>query len=125
MKQSILFIIIAIICILANGSLAHPPDSLKLSIDTTGILSVKVHHPVKDQAKHYIHQVTVELNGKEIIKQTFNSQTDKTEQELVYKIIDAKENDKITVTAYCNITGKKKETLTLTRVEEPETEQEK
>lgn len=125
MKHSILFIIIAIICIFANGSLAHPPDSLKLSVDTTGTLLVKVYHPVKDQVKHYINQVLVELNGKEIIKQTFNSQTDKTAQELIYKIIDAKANDKITVTAYCNITGKKKDTLTLTVSEKSETEEEK
>jgi len=105
--------------------MAHPADSLVMSIDSNGLLSIQIYHPVKDHAKHYINKVTVELNGKEIIQQSFKSQTDKTVQELIYKIIDAKENDKITLTAYCNITGKKKEMLTVTIVEEPETEQEK
>jgi predicted metallo-beta-lactamase superfamily hydrolase len=125
MKYSIIPIIFAILCIFITGSIAHPADSLLMNIDSNGLLTIQIHHPVKDQAKHYINKVIVELNGKEIIQQSFKSQTDKTIQELVYKIIDAKENDKITVTTYCNITGKKKETLTLTRAEEPETEQEK
>ncbi len=125
MKPSILPIIIAILCIFITSSLAHPADSLVMSIDSNGLLSIQIYHPVKDHAKHYINKVTVELNGKEIIQQSFKSQTDKTVQELIYKIIDAKENDKITLTAYCNITGKKKEMLTVTIVEEPETEQEK
>lgn len=125
MKPSILPIIIAILCIFIASSMAHPADSLVMSIDSNGLLSIQIYHPVKDHAKHYINKVTVELNGKEIIQQSFKSQTDKTVQELIYKIIDAKENDKITLTAYCNITGKKKEMLTVTIVEEPETEQEK
>ncbi len=125
MKHSILPIIIAILCIFIASSMAHPADSLVMSIDSNGLLSIQIYHPVKDHAKHYINKVTVELNGKEIIQQSFKSQTDKTVQELIYKIIDAKENDKITLTAYCNITGKKKEMLTVTIVEEPETEQEK
>ena len=125
MKHSIIPIIFAILCIFLTSSMAHPADSLLMNIDANGLLTIQIYHPVKDPAKHYIHQVIVELNGKEIIKQTFNSQVDKTAQELIYKIIDAKEKDKITVTAYCNITGKKKETLTLTIVEGPETEQEK
>ena len=125
MKHSIIPIIFAVLCIFVTGSLAHPADSLLMSIDSNGLLSIQIYHPVKDHAKHYINKVLVELNGKEIIQQSFKSQTDKTVQELIYKIIDAKENDKITVTAYCNITGKKKETLTLTVTEKSETEQEK
>lgn len=125
MKYSIIPVIIAILCIFATGSLAHPPDSLQMSIDSTGILLIQVYHPVKDHTKHYINKITVELNGKEIIQQTLNSQTNKIVQELIYKIIDAKANDKITVTAYCNITGKKKDTLTLTVSEKSETEEEK
>ena len=125
MKHSILPIIFAILCIFVTGSMAHPADSLVMSIDSNGLLSIQIYHPVKNQAKHYINKVTVELNGKEIIQQSFKSQTDKTIQDLVYKIIDAKENDKITVTTYCNITGKKKETLTVEVAEELEPKEEK
>jgi hypothetical protein len=32
----------------------------------------------------------------------------------MYKVIDGIEGDKITVTAYCNISGKKKADLTIT-----------
>jgi desulfoferrodoxin (superoxide reductase-like protein) len=56
----------------------------------------------------------VELNGKEIIQQLFKRQTDGQEQKVMYVIVDAKEGDKITVTAYCNIAGKKNQTLDVT-----------
>ena len=109
--------------IFTASALAHPPDSLSMRLDSTGLLTINIFHPVKDQAKHYINKVLVELNGKTIIEQSLNSQTDKNVQDIIYKIIDAKAKDKIAVTAYCNITGKKKYTLTV--MEKSETEGQK
>ena len=113
MKHSFLPIIIAMLGIFASGALANPPDSLRMNLDSTGLLTVQVFHLVKDPAKHYITKVVVELNGKTIIQQSLSSQTDNKVQELIYKIIDAKVKDKIAVTANCNITGKKKDILTV------------
>jgi desulfoferrodoxin (superoxide reductase-like protein) len=92
--------------------LAHTPKSVDLEYDSeTGILNVAITHSVNNASKHYVYKVIVELNGKEIIEQKFKRQTDDELQEVVYKVIDAKEGDKIAVTAYCNISGKKKASL--------------
>jgi desulfoferrodoxin (superoxide reductase-like protein) len=100
---------------------AHPPKGVDLDFDSeTGVLSVEMTHSVNDASKHYVKKVTVELNGKKIIEQTFRSQLDEERQQVLYKIIDAKEGDKISVTAYCNISGKKKGELEVTSQESDE-----
>jgi desulfoferrodoxin (superoxide reductase-like protein) len=102
-------IIILGLMLLAVPLLAHPPKGVVLEYDSeTSILSISVTHSVNNSSKHYVSKVTVELNGKEIIEQKFKRQTSGEIQEVVYKVIDAKEGDKIAVTAYCNISGKKK-----------------
>jgi len=94
---------------------AHPPKGLEMGYDfDSDILSVEIAHSVNDAAKHFINKVVVELNGKKIIEQTFRKQVDGETQQVMYKIIDAAEGDKIAVTAYCNISGKKKADLTIT-----------
>lgn len=93
---------------------ATVPDSVGLSFDTTEhILKVRVFHPVKNTVDHHIGKMSVVLNGKEIITQQFNNQTNKGEQDVAYTIIDAKPSDKISVTAICSIFGKKNGILTL------------
>jgi desulfoferrodoxin (superoxide reductase-like protein) len=97
---------------------AHSPKSPELEYDVeTGVLSVSITHSVNDASKHYVNKVVVELNGKKIIEQKFRSQTDEEEQQVVYSIIDAKEGDKISVTAFCNISGKKNGELTVSAPE--------
>lgn len=104
--------------LLAVPLLAHSPKSLELDYDfETSVLNISVTHSVNDASKHYVYKVVVELNGKKIIEQKFRSQTDEEEQQMVYSIIDAKEGDKINVTAYCNISGKKKGELVITAPE--------
>jgi desulfoferrodoxin (superoxide reductase-like protein) len=95
--------------------LAHPPQSLKLEFDTeTSVLSVTVNHNVNDATRHYIKQVEVELNGQKIIEQSFKKQVNNEEQQVCYRIIDAKQGDRISVEAYCSISGKKKAQLVVT-----------
>jgi hypothetical protein len=53
----------------------------------------------------------ISIGGKEIIRQEFNSQTNDKSQEAVYLIRDVRNGDRIEVTAYCNITGKREEVL--------------
>jgi hypothetical protein len=99
---------------LAAPAWATPPDSIALSIDSTGFLSVEIHHPVKQLGtEHYINKVTVALNGVTIITQSFKSQSSLEWQYVCYRVIDAKEGDKLTVTAGCSIFGKLSETLTV------------
>ena len=92
--------------------LAHSPSSVEAEFDPeTRILNLEINHPVNNPTRHYVSKVIVELNGKKIIEQKFGSQTDEEEQDVLYSIHDAKTGDKIKVTAYCNISGKKSSEL--------------
>jgi len=103
--------------------LAHAPKSVELEYDSDAhILNVLITHNVNNASQHYIYKVVVDLNGKKIIEQTFKRQEDNDMHELIYRIIEAQEGDKISVTAFCNISGKKKSDLTITA---PEVEHEK
>jgi desulfoferrodoxin (superoxide reductase-like protein) len=110
MKLVMLFLLLAVLPIFA-----HPPKSVELTYDSnTGILNVEIIHNVNDPSKHYVVKVRVELNGKTIIEQNFKSQVDNEKQQVLYKIIDAKERDKLAVEAHCNISGKNKAELEVT-----------
>jgi desulfoferrodoxin (superoxide reductase-like protein) len=106
-------ILMSIITLLSiNIATAHPPSEIELEFDLTEhILKVQVHHGVKKIAHHYIEKIVVELNDMEVITQRFTVQGSEETQDAVYMIADAKEGDTLTVTAYCNISGKKKAAL--------------
>jgi hypothetical protein len=88
---------------------AHAPGKVDLEYDLDGqLLKVIVQHQVQDAGKHYVDEVTVELNGKKIIEQTLEAQENMKEQILVYRVTDAGVGDTFAVTAACNISGKKK-----------------
>lgn len=88
--------------------LAHPPKGVELDFDSeTAVLNVLVTHGVNDASRHYISKLIVELNGKKIIEQKFRSQINGEEQRVHYSIHDAREGDKIKVTAFCNVSGKR------------------
>lgn len=107
--------IIVLIMLIATPLTAHSPKSVNLDYDgETGLLSVEISHSVRDASKHYVSRVVVELNGKKLVEQHFNRQIDGEMQQAIYKIIDATEGDMVTVTAYCNISGKKKGELEVT-----------
>lgn len=111
-------LLITALLFVAMPLVAHSPKGVDLDYDTeTGVLSVEITHSVNNPSKHYVNKVTVELNGKKIIEQTFRSQLDEEKQQVLYKIVDAKEGDKLSVTARCNISGKKKGELEITAQE--------
>jgi desulfoferrodoxin (superoxide reductase-like protein) len=100
--------------LLTSSIFAHPPSEIELEFNPFEyILTVIIHHSVNDPSKHYIYKVTVELNGKEIITQEFKYQYADDAQLTLYQIFDARGGDEITVTAYCNISGKKEAKIVL------------
>lgn len=114
MKYSIFSGFILSLILSASIAQATPPDSVKIKLDSTSTLTVMVFHPVKkNPSEHYIKQVVVKLNGVEIIKQVFQSQTDTKRQDIKYTLIDAKPGDKIAVTAYCSLYGEMTQMLAL------------
>lgn len=125
MKYRIAVSILLFSMILAMPVFAHPPKGIDLVFEpNTKVLKVNIHHFVDDPSRHYIEKVVVKLNEEEIITQTFKMQKDKKTQEIMYVVIDAHEGDKIEVTAYCNISGKKSGTLDVISLEKPGVEEE-
>ncbi len=113
--------ILIILIFLIVPLLAHSPKGVGLEYDSEAqILHVSITHSVNNASQHYIYKVVVDLNGKKIIEQTFKRQDDNEMHKLVYRIAEAQEGDKISVTAFCNISGKKKSDLIVTA---PEVEQ--
>ena len=109
-----IFLVMAFALAGLTAAWAHPASAVKLEYDSVSrILKIIAAHDTKKPAEHYIRNVSVRLNGKEIIRQEFASQEDAAAQTVSYKIIDAKQGDTVEVTTVCNVFGKKKETIRL------------
>jgi hypothetical protein len=114
MKYQFISGFILSLILIAGIADATPPDSIKIKLDSTHILSITIFHPVKkNPSEHYIKQVVVKLNGVEIIKQVFQSQATTKLQDVSYTLIDAKPGDKIAVTANCSLYGEMTQVLAL------------
>lgn len=105
MKTIIMFSILSFF--ISSAAYAHPPSDIKITYDSKAkILTALIMHNVSDVKKHYINKIDVGLNGKEIINQAISQQDNGISQKVSYLIPDAKAGDKISVEAYCNISGK-------------------
>ena len=94
---------------------AHPASEvdLRMAGDT---LIVTAMHKVKNPAKHYIDDITIAINGEELLEKEYVSQTSKTAQSVsivISKPLSA--GDKITVITECNKFGEKAAELTITK----------
>jgi len=111
MKTSFLWCMV-IVLLLAGAAAAHPPKEVKIDFDPDSkMLMVTAIHDTKDVTKHYVGMVQVDLNGEKMIEQKFKSQVGPGEQMAHFWINDAKVGDTLTVTAFCNIAGKKQASL--------------
>lgn len=100
-------IFLATIFPLSKPASAHGPKSVDLEyVMATQTLSVTIVHSVKNPAKHYIKEISLSVNGKEVSKHEYKSQPDKKSFTIKYKVT-AKEGDTIKVTAWCNYIGSK------------------
>jgi len=113
MKKKLLFLLC---CLFLSFSLTsafgHPPKNIEVKFDPqTSRLTVIVTHPVKNPAAHYIEEVTIDFNGKNLVTQHFDRQTDKNTQQAVYTLIDVKPGDRLVIFADCSIEGSLSKTL--------------
>ncbi|OGI11390.1 MAG: hypothetical protein A2Y40_05965 [Candidatus Margulisbacteria bacterium GWF2_35_9] len=97
--------------ILSSVVFAHPPSKVNLSV-SSNVLAVIADHEVKQPKKHFIYEITVKLNRKDIISQTLSEQIGHT-QSVSYTIPSLKKGDQLTVQASCNKFGSKKATLVI------------
>jgi hypothetical protein len=105
------------VLMLAGAGLAHPSKDVQLDFNADNhMLMVMAAHDTKDPAKHFVGTIQVDLNGEKVIDQKFKSQPTADMQMGHYLINDAKIGDTLTITATCNIAGKKAVTL---KIEKP------
>jgi len=98
---AILFLFIATI------AYAHPPSDIIITYDAANrILHAVIIHNVSNPANHYINKVDIGINGKEVIEHVISKQDNNTSQTVSYLIPDVKAGDKLSVEAYCSISGK-------------------
>ena len=114
MKMRIYVLSIVLLLSGIQIAFAHPASKVDVSYNLNDqILVVVAEHNTKDVTKHWIDQIIVQLNGKEIIQQVFVMQMDREKQKATYLIPGAKEGDEIVVIARCNVHGKKKVKITV------------
>lgn len=101
--------LVLMIFFIASACMAHPPAEVKLEYHAeTQILSMNILHPTPDIQKHFIEEIIVMLNGKELVKQLFNTQMQAEGHKAICMVYGAKPGDEIVVIAKCNVFGKKK-----------------
>lgn len=96
------------------SSIAHSPKKMKLKFDSDKkTLSVDIAHKVKDVSSHFIAKVTIFVNDIEVITETYDKQSEKLKEQLVFDMKELKSGDKIKLIAKCNKFGKKSAKLTI------------
>ena len=107
MKKIVLLIGFFAFFVLSAIAYAHPPSDIKITFDPkTKMLNAVIMHNVSDPGKHYIKEVDVSLNGKEIIQQSISRQDNFDSQTVNYFIPDVKVGDVLSVEGHCSISGK-------------------
>ncbi len=112
MKNTILLIVLLLGLSVVLS--AHPAASVTANFDKEeNLLTVSFKHQVKDSADHFIGEIVVTLNKKEIIRQKLSLQDSNDGGALLYKINNLKVNDRLDITTSCNKVGKKSQTLVI------------
>jgi len=108
-------VVITILALPLTLLFAHPASNIKadykaadksLAVDVTHMLSTAKN---TDGKKHFIKEITVSLNGKQVEKKTFTSQTG-DHVTATFKV-NAKSKDKISIAAVCSLAGTKTEEI--------------
>lgn len=116
MKRKYYFIIgmmLVSISVFAVQSLAHPPQGMVLDYDIeTSTLNVTITHNTPGPTLHYINKIEVRLNTNLVLSLDYSSQPTTSQFTYSYNI-EAEAGDEIEVTAYCNIQGLIKRSITV------------
>jgi hypothetical protein len=114
MKRTAPLLALLLLFVFSSIAYAHPPSDIKITFDpATKILSAVIMHDVANPSTHYIKQVDVGLNGKDIIIHTISSQDNLDSQTVSYLIPDAKSGDVLFVEGHCSISGKLTKEITV------------
>jgi hypothetical protein len=112
MKNIILTI--ALFALIPGFLMADPPKKVIATYSKeNNKLKIVAEHPVKDVADHYIDQITISVDGKEVkvIKPKKQSSLQSETDEV--NIPEIKQGSKVEVKARCNEFGSKKTEITI------------
>jgi hypothetical protein len=110
-KNMIVLLLVILFLMLSAQAFSHPASKVTLLVEGK-VLHITVNHNVGNPENHYINEILVFLNDKEIIRQIFFMQTDNM-QEVSYTIPSLKPGDKVTVKTNCSRGGKRSGTITI------------
>ena len=110
-KQIIILFLVVLFLTFSMQALSHPASKVILSIEGK-VVHVTVKHNVSNPENHYIDEILLFLNDKEIIKQILFMQTGDM-QEVYYTIPSLKPGDKVTVKTNCSRGGNRSGTITV------------
>jgi len=112
MKKNIIVLFLVIIFLMLSAqAFSHPASKVALLVEGK-VLHITVNHNVGNPENHYINEILVFLNDKEIIRQMFFIQTGDM-QKVSYMIPSLKAGDKVTVKTNCSRGGKRSGTITV------------
>jgi hypothetical protein len=109
-----MFICIFFVLLSVSSVSAHPPELTDVSLKRdTHTLHISAEHNVYDPAVHYIKEIRVSRNGKNIITDVFSEQKDASVFEKEYVIRGLEEGDVLAVDVSCNVFGSSRGMLTV------------
>ncbi len=112
MKKIISLTTVFCFCLLCATASAHPPQDIAVTYDPkTKMLWAVITHNVSNPENHFIKKVDVAINGQEVIEHKISRQDNNLNQTVSYLLPDVKPGDKLSVEAYCSISGKLKQEI--------------
>lgn len=110
MKRTILTAVIVVLAIVVAK--ADPAKKVNVSFQN-GKLKVEAIHKVKDVKTHYIDQLLVKVDGKEVKTISLKSQSSTVSELIEFPVPEIKKGSKVEVVARCNEFGLKSGKLTV------------
>ncbi len=115
MKISLPITLITLLMLLSLQALAHSPDAIEVSYASTEdmprMMIIEVDHDVSNTESHFVEEIEVYVNDKEIAVQEYSKQWKDGTQRAVFFVADLKDGDQIEIHAYCSISGEIKKKL--------------
>lgn len=110
---SALLFVLMIFCFYPQVSYADAPQDVKIEYDSGAqTLAVTITHKSSFPGIHHIKTVEIKNNSATISTTNYDTQPGKSPFTYTYKVAAA-EGDKLEVTATCNMSGSKTETITV------------
>ena len=108
--------VLACFMFLGQNAYAHPPSNINLEYkESKEAFTLIINHRVASK-RHFIKQIVIKLNGKEIHSKTFNFQNNKKIVRFSFPEPEHEKGDVFSVEVTCNRTGSVTKDFSIDRV---------